>query len=53
MIMFGASAFILVLGTEFLFGIEVPESLDIIFLPVYFIWLIGITAGTYTAFNNK
>tara|TARA_B100001057_G_scaffold3235_1_gene2931 strand:+ start:460 stop:1002 length:543 start_codon:yes stop_codon:yes gene_type:complete len=53
MIMFGASAFILVLGTEFLFGVEIPESLDIIFLPVYFMWLIGITAGTYTAFNNK
>ena len=53
MIMFGASAFILVLGTEFFFGVEIPESLDIIFLPVFFTWLIGITAGTYTAFNNK
>ena len=53
MIMFGASAFILVLGAEFFFGVEIPESLDIIFLPVFFTWLIGITAGTYTAFSNK
>ena len=44
MIMFGASAFILVLGAEFFFGVEIPESLDIIFLPVFFTWLIGITA---------
>tara|TARA_Y100000768_G_scaffold62881_1_gene43029 strand:- start:551 stop:1147 length:597 start_codon:yes stop_codon:yes gene_type:complete len=43
MIMFGASAFILVLGAEFFFGVEIPESLDIIFLPVFFTWLIGIT----------
>ena len=53
MIMFGATAFILVLGAEFFFGVEIPESLDIIFLPVFFTWLIGITAGTYTAFSNK
>ena len=53
MIMFGASAFILVIGAEFFFGVEIPESLDIIFLPVFFTWLIGITAGTYTAFSNK
>jgi hypothetical protein len=53
MIMFGASAFILVLGAEFFFGVEIPESLDLIFLPVFFTWLIGITAGTYTAFSNK
>ena len=53
MIMFGATAFILVIGAEFFFGVEIPESLDIIFLPVFFTWLIGITAGTYTAFSNK
>jgi ABC-type dipeptide/oligopeptide/nickel transport system permease component len=53
MIMFGASSFILVIGAEFFFGVEIPESLDIVFLPVFFSWLIGITAGTYTAFSNK
>ena len=53
MIMFGASSFILVIGAELFFGVEIPESFDIVFLPVFFSWLIGITAGTYTAFSNK